>query len=119
MPRDYPRSYRVADQIQRELADLVAHELKDPGIGDLFTISEVEVSRDLSVADVHFTVLLPESAASTLQALERAAGFLRRRLGARLRMRTLPQLRFHHDRSGVEGARMDALIEAARRRDRE
>ena len=117
MPKDYPRSDRVADQIQRELAEIIRVELKDPGIGTFFTISEVEVTRDLSIADVHFTVLEAESLKETEHALQRAHGFLRRRLAAKLRLRNTPQLRFHHDRSVEEGARMDELIEAARRRD--
>ncbi len=107
----------MADQIQRELAETIRTELKDPGIPPFFTISEVEVTRDLSIADVHFTVLDDESVEDTLDALARAQGFLRKRLAGRLRLRSTPQLRFHHDRSIQEGERMDKLIEAARRRD--
>ncbi len=119
MAREYPRSFRVADQIQRELSTIVTQELKDPGIGEFFTISEVEVTRDLSIADVHFTVLDAQSVPATLAALRRASGFLRRRLAGRVRLRVTPQLRFHHDSSTADGARMDALIAAARRRDRD
>jgi len=117
MAKDYPRSDRVADQIQRELAAIIRAELKDPGIGTFFTISEVEVTRDLSIADVHFTVLEPESVDDTLAALARARGFMRKRLAGKLRLRNTPQLRFHYDRSVEEGVRMDQLIDAARRRD--
>jgi ribosome-binding factor A len=117
MPKDYPRSDRVADEIQRQLAETIRHELKDPGVAEFFTISEVEVTRDLSVADVHFTVLEAESVEPTLDALQRARGFLRKRLASKLRLRNTPQLRFHYDRSVDEGARMDRLIDAARRRD--
>lgn len=117
MPKDYPRSDRVADEIQRQLAETIRLELKDPGMPAFFTISEVEVTRDLSIADVHFTVLEQESVKPTLDALERARGFLRRRLASKLRMRNTPQLRFHHDHSVDDGVRMDELIAAARRRD--
>lgn len=117
MAKDYPRSDRVADEIQRQLAETIRTELKDPGMAAFFTISEVEVTRDLSVADVHFTVLEAEAVQPTLNALERARGFLRKRLATRLRLRNTPQLRFHYDRSVEEGARMDRLIDAARQRD--
>ena len=117
MPREYPRSYRVADQIQRELADIISHELKDPGLGALFTIAEVEVSKDLSIANVYYTLLDAAASEATQSALQRASGFLRGRLGARLRMRSTPQLRFRYDRSIERGEQMDALIDAARRRD--
>ena len=117
MPRDYPRSDRVADEIQRHLAETIRHELKDPRMAEFFTISEVEVTRDLAIADIHFTVLEEEAIESTLDALQRAHGFLRRRLASKLRLRNTPQLRFHHDRSVQEGERMDRLIQAARRRD--
>ena len=118
MSREYPRSYRVADQIHRELAELIAHGLKDPGVRSLVTISEVEVTRDLSIATVFFSVLSEESPGSTLQSLERASGYLRRQLASRLRLRNVPQLRFRHDRSSEHGQYMDALIDAAVRRDR-
>ena len=117
MPKDYPRSERVADQIQRELADIIRHELKDPGVSSLITIAEVEVSRDLSIADVYFTVLENDKIEATGAALARARGFLRSRLGSKLRIRSTPQLRFFHDESTEQGARIDRLIAEARERD--
>lgn len=114
MPREYPRSRRVGDQIQRELAQLIRDEVKDPRVA-LVTVTEVEVSRDLAHAKVFFGSL---SEASThvemTKVLNGAAGFLRRELAKRLSTRTVPELRFHYDTALEEGARMDALISKAR-----
>jgi ribosome-binding factor A len=113
MPREFSRSLRVADQIQRELAVLIRDEVKDPRMG-MVSISGVEVSRDMAHAKVYVSVLGDEqSAADSLEALNHAAGFLRRELGRSMRLRTVPQLRFIHDRSLEEGARMSALIDEA------
>jgi ribosome-binding factor A len=113
MPREFSRSLRVADQIQRELAVLIRDQVKDPRMG-MVSISGVEVSRDMAHAKVYVSVLGDEqSAADSLEALNHAAGFLRRELGRSMRLRTVPQLRFIHDRSLEEGARMSALIDEA------
>lgn len=119
MPKEYSRTLRVGEQIHRELAELIRLELKDPGLG-MVTLGEVEVSRDLAYAKVYFTVLGDEAArAASEAALRRAAGFLRRALGKRMRLRIVPELRFVHDDSQARGARIDALIEQALREDRE
>jgi ribosome-binding factor A len=113
MPREFSRSLRVADQIQRELAVLIRDEVKDPRMG-MVSISGVEVSRDMAHAKVFVSVLGEEKvAADSLEALNHAAGFLRRELGRSMRLRSVPQLRFIHDRSLEEGARMSALIDEA------
>jgi ribosome-binding factor A len=113
MPREFPRALRVADQIQRELAVLIRDEVKDPRMG-MASISGVEVSRDMAHAKVFVSVLGEEQVAmDSLEALNHAAGFLRRELGRRMRLRSVPQLRFIHDRSLEEGARMSALIDEA------
>lgn len=113
MPRDFPRTRRVGEQLQRELAVLLQEELKDPRLG-MISVSGVEVSRDLAHARVYISVLGEEAAVSeALGVLNHAAGFLRRRLGEQLHMRVIPRLRFYHDRSLAEGARMDALISKA------
>ena len=113
MPREFPRTRRVGEQIQRELAGLVHDEIKDPRLG-LVSISGVEVSTDMAHAKVFISVLGDDAAAATsIQVLNNAAGFLRRKLGAQMRLRTVPRLRFYHDRSLAEGARMDALINKA------
>jgi ribosome-binding factor A len=113
MPREFPRTRRVGEQIQRELAGVLHEELKDPRLG-MISVSGVEVSRDLAHARVYISVLGGEETVSeTLKVLNKAAGFLRHQLGQRMRLRVIPQLRFLYDESLAEGARMDALIAAA------
>ena len=113
MTRDFPRTRRVGDQIQRELAELVRDELKDPRLG-MTSISAVEVSRDMSHAKVYVSVLGDEAdAEDSVAVLNNAAGFLRHRLGKLLHIRMIPQLHFYLDRSLEEGARIGALINRA------
>ena len=113
MPREFPRTRRVGEQVQRELAGLVHEEIKDPRLG-MVSISGVEVSSDLAHAKVFISVLGDDAAVTaSLRVLNNAAGFLRRKLGARMRLRVVPRVRFFHDRSLAEGARMDALISRA------
>lgn len=112
MPRDFKRSDRVAGSLRRELAQLIQMEVKDPGVG-FIGLSDVEVSRDLGHAKVYVTVFEPEKAASSIKALNKAAGYLRRRLGQEMRIRSVPELHFEHDASVETGHRMDSLIETA------
>ena len=112
MPREFTRSERVSGLLRRELAQLIQSEVKDPEVG-FIGVSDVEVTRDLSLARVFITVFDTEQAAASVKALNRAAGFLRRRLGQDLRMRQIPELRFLHDASVETGQRVDALIEKA------
>ncbi|BAZ94137.1 ribosome-binding factor A [Thiohalobacter thiocyanaticus] len=113
MPKDYPRTRRVGEQIQRELAMLVREEIKDPRLG-MTTVSAVHVSRDFSHAKVYITVLGDaEVQRQSLEVLRRAAGFLRRELGRRMLTRTVPELHFVYDESIERGSRLDALIEQA------
>ena len=120
MPREFTRSTRVAEQLRREVGELLRRSVKDPRAQGA-TVTDVEVSKDVSYARVYFSQLedSPEQVKETEQALNRAAGFLRRELGQIMRMRHVPELKFIYDHSIAEGARMDALIEAARKRDRE
>ena len=119
MPREFPRSRRVGDQIQRELAGLIREEIKDPRLG-MVSISAVRVSRDLGHAKVHISVLGNElQSEESIEVLNHAAGFLRHRLGKLLYIRTVPELKFLLDRSLEEGARIGALINRARASDRE
>lgn len=118
MPREFKRSERVAGSMRRELARLIQMEVKDPGVG-FVSLSDVEVSRDLSHAKVFITVFESEKADSSLKALKRASGYLRRRLGQEMRIRSVPELHFHHDSSVETGQRMDGLIDAAVAADRE
>ena len=118
MPREFKRSERVAGSLRRELARLIQMEVKDPEVG-FISLSDVEVSRDLAHAKVFITVFESEKAASSLKALKRAAGYLRRRLGQEMRIRSVPELHFFHDSSVETGQRMDSLIDAAVAADRE
>ena len=114
MPKDYPRSRRIAEQIQRELADLIRVELKDPGIAALVTVTDVEVSHDQSHAKVYFTLLGDQAKIeATAAGLKRAAGFLRRELSQRMKLRTVPQLDFKYDASIERGAKLSQLIDEA------
>jgi len=113
MPRDFPRTRRIGEQMQRELAALIRDSVKDPRVG-MVTVSAVEVTRDLAHAKVFVTVLGDEKARrDTMTALTSAAGFLRHGLGQRMLTRTVPQLRFVYDESIEHGTRLSALIDAA------
>ena len=103
MPKDYPRALRVADQIQRELSDLIRNELKDPRIG-MITLTGVEVSHDYRNASDKFL---------TANGLEHSAGFLRSHLSHRLKLRVIPQLHFIYDESVERGVRLAHLIDEA------
>ena len=112
MPREFNRSERVAGTLRRELAQLIQMEVKDPEVG-FIGLSDVEVSRDLSHAKVFVTVFETQKAVSSVKALNRAAGYLRRRLGQEMRIRSVPELHFQHDASVETGQKMDSLIDAA------
>ena len=104
------RPERVADQIRSEIATLLAREVHDPGMG-FVTLTRVQLSPDLQVARVLYTVLGDEKAKSaTARALERAAPFLRRQIGGRLRLRRAPELRFIYDDSIAGQDRIEQLL---------
>lgn len=111
MPKDYARTDRIAEQIQRELAQLVRLEVKDPRV-QMVTITGVEVTKDYSHAKVFYTTL--KGANDGLQqGLERAAGFLRSKLAASMKLRIMPQLHFVYDGSIERGAHLSQLIDKA------
>jgi ribosome-binding factor A len=113
MPRDYPRSRRIAEQIQRELSDIVRLELKDPRVG-MITITDVEVTQDQSHARVFFTSLGGEKRIEdATHGLQHAAGFLRTQLAHRMKLRAVPQLQFKYDQSVERGMHLSQLIDAA------
>src|SRR5688572_13917326 len=113
MPRDYPRSRRIAEQIQRELSDIIRLELKDPRVG-MITIIDVEVTQDQAHAKVFFTSLGDASrVADITQGLQHAAGFLRSELAHRMKLRIVPQLQFKYDESVERGIHLSQLIDAA------
>jgi ribosome-binding factor A len=105
------RSFKVADQIQRDLTELIARELKDPRVG-MATIQAVEVTPDYAHAKVYFSVLIGDPQ-ETEDALNQAAGFLRNGLFKRLHIHTVPTLHFHFDRTTERAADMNALIAKA------
>jgi ribosome-binding factor A len=108
-----PRRARIADQIQRSLADVIRLELRDPRVG-MVTLTGIEISRDQSHAKIFFTVLGPPSAAADAQeGLQRAAGFLRSSLAHRMSTRTVPELHFEYDESVERGVRLSRLIDEA------
>lgn len=104
------RGYRVADQIQRDLAELI-RDLKDPRIG-MVTLNSVDVTPDYAHAKVYFSVLLSEPEQSA-EALNEAAGFLRNGLFKRLAIHTVPTLHFHYDKTTERAADLSALIAKA------
>lgn len=107
------RRARIADQIQRELAEAIRLEVRDPRVG-LITLTGVELSGDQSHAKVFFTVLGAESAArEAAEGLQRAAGFLRSQLAHRLTTRKVPELHFEFDESVERGVRLSRLIDEA------
>jgi len=117
MPKDYPRSDRLASQIQRELAALVRINLKDPRLSTP-AILEVQVTRDLSQARVFFSVLDPQDAEQNLQALKHASGYLQREIGKVLKARITPKLVFIYDDSDIRGRTMSELIDSVIARDK-
>ena len=113
MKKHSQRAQRVGDQIQKELADLLRNEVKDPRVGQV-TVTSVDVSSDLSHATVHFTHLAGrEHADEAVQALSRTAGFLRTALSHRISLYSVPQLHFVYDDSIEAGMKLSQLIDEA------
>ena len=113
MKRDSQRAQRVGEQIQRELAQLLRDEVKDPRVGRV-TITAVEVSPDLSHAKVFVTDLAGrERAEESVHALSRTVGFLRSELAHRMNLYSVPQLHFAYDDSIESGIRLSKLIDDA------
>jgi len=105
------RAFKVADQIQRDLTELIARELKDPRVG-MVTIQAVEVTPDYAHAKIYFSMLTGD-VDETTEALNQAAGFLRNGLFKRLHIHTVPTLHFLFDRTTERAADMNALIAQA------
>ena len=115
MSREFKRTDRIAEQLQKELAQIIQFEIKDPRLG-MVTVNDVQISRDLSFANVFITVLGKDSAEEAkddLAVLNRAAGFLRREIGKAVKLRIVPQLKFDYDSSLVRGRKLSSLIEEA------
>ena len=121
MAKEYARTQRVADFVQRELAALIQHEVRDPRVG-MVSITGVDVSRDIGHAKVYYTSMSANSTDESKEcneALNKAAGFLRSQLSRESSMRMVPQLRFYFDSSVGRGRDMEDLIRKAADSDRE
>ncbi|TDJ35433.1 MAG: 30S ribosome-binding factor RbfA [Gammaproteobacteria bacterium] len=118
MPKEFDRSRRVQALLQRQLADVIRSQVKDPRVG-VVTIIDVQVSKDLSHAKVYVSDLDADAAQRSVEALNKAAGFIRRVLKARISIRTIPELRFIYDESVERGSRLYSLIEKTTAADEE
>ncbi len=113
MPKDYNRTDRVGELLQRELAILIQQAVRDPNVG-IVTVTAVKVASDLSFAKVFITQLDDNKPIEkTLKCLNKMAGFLRFRLANTVQLRIIPQLKFVYDVSISHGNRLASLIEAA------
>jgi ribosome-binding factor A len=110
MNYSYKRADRVSDLLKEEISQLLLREVKDPHIG-FITITDVEVSKDLQVAKVYYTILGDEKQLrESAQALNRVSRFIKRQLGKRLRMRYIPDIIFKYDHSLEYGNRIDDIL---------
>ncbi|HDI3142050.1 TPA: 30S ribosome-binding factor RbfA [Vibrio cholerae] len=111
MPKEFSRTQRVAQQLQKELAMILQREVRDSRLG-MMTISDVEVSRDLAYAKVFVTFLCigEQTPESCLAALREHEVQIRMMLGKQIRLRLTPEIRFYYDNTLVEGMRMSNLV---------
>ncbi|WP_457809437.1 30S ribosome-binding factor RbfA [Kushneria sp. EE4] len=119
--REFSRTDRVGEQLAHELAQLIQREVKDPRLG-MVTVTSADVSRDLGYADVHVTLMGendPERIRENLAVLKKASGFLRSRIARTMKLRHVPELRFHFDESVTRGHALSSLIERAVQSDRD
>lgn len=107
------RPQKVADQIQRELSEIIRRDMQDPRLA-LLTLTSVDAAPDLSHAVVYFTCLDRAQAEAAGKALQRSAGFLRSHLAKRIKLYTTPALRFKYDESVERGAHLSQLIDSVR-----
>ncbi|WP_049723466.1 30S ribosome-binding factor RbfA [Gilvimarinus polysaccharolyticus] len=114
MPREFTRSDRVGDAIQRYLANMIQQEIRDPRVG-MVNINEVKVTRDMAYAKVYVTLVGADEDESRISVgvLNKASGFLRTMLAKELNMRTVPKLQFHYDHTSVRGQELSSLIDRA------
>ena len=105
------RPEKVAHLMRREVADILDRRLRDPRVTAMVSVTDVEVTNDLSFAKIYVSIMgKPDEVSGTLQALGHAVGFVRHELGERLGLREVPDLRFIHDESLDRGARVDELL---------
>ena len=120
MAKEYSRTSRVSQQVQKELARILQQEVKDPRIG-MVTISGVDITRDLAYAKVFVTFLTigDQTNDESLEGLNSAAGYVRRLLGKAMRLRIVPEVRFCFDETLTEGLRLSELVSGAVKKDKE
>jgi ribosome-binding factor A len=105
------RPERVAESIKREMAEILSHRLRDPRLGSMISVTDVEVTKDLSVARIYVSMLAPDDARDqALEALNHSIGFVRHELAPRLGLREVPEIRFLLDTSIQSGARVEELL---------
>lgn len=112
----YKRSVRVADLLHHEIADIVLNKLKDPRLG-FVTITSVDLSSDLRVGKVFFTVLDDNKIDETLKILTSSKGFIRRELAGRVKLKFLPELVFKRDESYLYGRKIDKILNEIKERE--
>jgi ribosome-binding factor A len=110
------RPQKVADQIQRELSEIIRRDMQDPRLA-LLTLTSVDAAPDLSHAVVYYTCLDHAQVEAAGKALQRSAGFLRSALAKRIKLYTTPSLRFKYDESVERGAHLSQLIDSVRPKD--
>lgn len=104
------RANRVAEQIKKELADILAHKIKDPRVG-FVTVTDVEVTGDLQQAKIFVSVLGDDKEKEeTLVGLAKASGFIRSEIGQRIRLRKTPEISFEFDEAHEYGSRIEAIL---------
>ena len=114
------RSNRVAEEIKKEIADIIRNEMKDPRVRGLVSVTHVEVSRDISAATVYISTLGEVGEQDgAIKAVRQAGGYIRGELANRLRLRFIPELNFKYDNSIQVGARINALINQTARESQE
>lgn len=110
---DKRRSLKISSQMQRELSKILAEDINDPRLSDgvIVSITEVEVTNDLAYADIYVSTLGDQSKKEdVIKALDQAKGFIKRLIGERMRLRSMPEFRFKYDNSIERGVYMDKLI---------
>ncbi|MBU2427039.1 MAG: 30S ribosome-binding factor RbfA [Gammaproteobacteria bacterium] len=119
MAKEFSRVDRLSQQMQQEIAVILQREIKDPRLHTMITVSDVEVSRDLSHGRIYVTFLgmAPEKVQENLNILNDASGYIRSLIAKRIQARIVPTIRFYFDKSLDEGIRMANLVETVRKSD--
>jgi ribosome-binding factor A len=115
MPREFTRSERVSDSVQKELASLIRQHIRDPRVG-MLSVTDVTVTRDLAIAKVYVAFVgerTSEEIKQGLDALNGASGYLRKLLSSSIALRATPKLNFFYDETGQRSQHLDALIDLA------